>query len=307
MDGQIRWIDSCGAVSRVADACDDGDACTADACIGETCTHAPLGTPECTGGAGCTPQAAKGCHGSAVVWLDSCGAPTDVIESCTDGDPCTEDLCDPATTACAHAPIDAPECAPCAPRASTACGEGGVRWVDGCGAPGDLAVACEDGDPCTTDSCDPATAACVHAWAVGDGCGEPAVCERAPSLVCLSGALVRLDACGRPAGISNGCLDHDPCTTDRCSEETLACVHEPLEPEQCAAGRGGPAPGEPIGDPGGVDAGGSDGSGFSAGTAEPDVQTVSWTEGCAAGGGAAPGLAVGLGVLLAWARRRRGA
>jgi len=52
----------------------------------------------------------------------TCTSPAD----CEDGNPCTEDLCDPVS-GCSHLPLD-----------------------------------CSDGNSCTDDSCDPATGACVH-------------------------------------------------------------------------------------------------------------------------------------------------
>lgn len=298
MDGQIRWIDSCGAVGGVADGCDDGDPCTGDGCLGESCTHVPAGTSDC--GPGCTPRATKGCHGNAVVWLDSCGTPTEVVAPCADEDPCTEDLCDPGTGTCTHSPIPSPECSACPPGVSTRCEGGHVRWVDGCGATGAVAVDCDDGDPCTIDGC--VDQLCTHTHS--SDCGEAPACTQTPAVVCQGGALVSLDACGKVVGVSKACDDGDPCTLDACVEGAPeSCAHAPLEPEHCASGGtlGEPASLGGAGS-GGADAAGGFSSALDAGHQE--VQTRTWTEGCGSGRGGGP---VSLSVLLLglWLTRRR--
>lgn len=299
IDGQIRWIDSCGAVGGVADACDDADPCTGDGCLGEACTHAPTGAAECGGPQACAPRAGKGCHANAVVWLDSCGAPTEIVTSCDDGEPCTDDLCDPEGGTCNHAPIPSPECSECPPRVSTRCEGGDVRWVDGCGAAGALAVACDDGDPCTIDGCDADT--CTHSPTGTSGCASAPPCSRAPSIVCQGGALVSLDTCGKVVGVSTACDDGDPCTQDACVEGAPeVCAHFPLEPEQCAAGTPVDAPAT-LGGPG--DASGGFVSAADAGAPEPKTHT--WTEGCASGAGSGgPWLLGGLLALLVFGARR---
>src|SRR5207249_4118659 len=69
---------------------------------------------------------------------------------CTDQNPCTDDLCDPATGACSN-----PEAA-----AGTVCDDGNACTTgDTCsdGVCVGAALSCDDGNPCTDDSCDPAT------------------------------------------------------------------------------------------------------------------------------------------------------
>jgi len=77
---------------------------------------------------------------------------TDV--SCYDGNPCTTDGCDIFTGACLHYSLDGLPCDD-----GNTCTTGDTCSVSTCaGTP----LNCDDGDLCTIDSCDPATAACVH-------------------------------------------------------------------------------------------------------------------------------------------------
>ncbi len=95
----------------------------------------------------------------------------------------------------------------------------------GCSDPG----ACDDGDPCTVDSCD-STGACLHAPAVdgtlctddGDPCSQD---------VCVAGVCVHPvaeECCLGP----EDCDDGNPCTTDDCGPDHL-CRNEAL-PDCCA-------------------------------------------------------------------------
>jgi hypothetical protein len=72
-------------------------------------------------------------------------------------------------------------------------------------------MPCDDGNPCTLDSCVPATGACVY--------------EDNP---CDDGDLCTFDTCELPGGcvhdaVVRGCDDGNPCTTDSCNPLTGAC------------------------------------------------------------------------------------
>ncbi|MBM4354850.1 MAG: hypothetical protein FJ109_13855 [Deltaproteobacteria bacterium] len=168
--------------------CEDGNACTA----GSTCQ---AGT--CSGG-------------------------TQV--NCNDGNPCTDDLCDPAT-GCAHNP----NAVPCSD--GNACTTGDVCGGGGCVAPGFL--DCDDGNPCTDDSCNPATG-CIHkpnavpcsdgnACTTGDVCTGGA-CAGKGILACNDGNVCTDDSCDPAKGcqyVTNAlpCSDGDACTMgDACSQ-----------------------------------------------------------------------------------------
>jgi uncharacterized repeat protein (TIGR01451 family) len=160
--------------------CDDGNPCTADTCNPSTglCQSTPLpdGT-SCDDHNACT-------VGSACV-SGSCGTPV----VCNDGNPCSTDVCDPATGACTSA-----------------------------------SVVCDDGNPCTTDSCNPATGQCRFvAESDGTACNDGDLCTSGDVCVLLPGQVV--PTCqGQPK-----CADADPCTADRCDPTTGACSNPPIQ------------------------------------------------------------------------------
>ena len=100
--------------------CDDGIACTKDACSTDTtnpyvCTHAPLGSVPCDDGFACssndtcTGGACKGtiksCDDNSACTTDYCNATTggcQYVAKCDDSNPCTDDACDATTGACTH-------------------------------------------------------------------------------------------------------------------------------------------------------------------------------------------------------------
>ncbi len=222
-------------------SCDDGNPCTADACNpGSGCASTPT-TGACNDGSACTSQdtCSKG----------SCGG-TNVV--CNDNNPCTTDACNPST-GCAFA------------NNTALCDDGDVCSVgDAClgGActPG-KAQSCDDGNPCTTDSCDK-TLGCLQlanslscndgsACTSGDKCsggkcgGTAVVCNDnnactddvcdlikgcvstnnaaacSDGSACTSGDVCKSGICG---GTTIGCDDGNPCTTDACNPSS-GCTH----------------------------------------------------------------------------------
>jgi len=144
-------------------SCDDGSACTTDACDATTaaCTHTQI--------------------------------------SCADADPCTLDSCN-SVTGCVHTQtVDGNNDGIC-DGAEDNDGDGVVTALDACpntpaGDPVDAVgcacddpghQSCDDANACTTDACDPATAACTH--------------------------------------VAVSCDDGDPCTVDACDMAT-GCTH----------------------------------------------------------------------------------
>ncbi len=169
-DAVACTVDSCDELSSCVNtpndsACDDGNVCSGT----ETCDPASgcvAGTPlECDDGDPCTNDSCDpvlGCFVSPV--------------SCDDGDACTADVCDPVT-GCSSSPISCDDGDPCT--VSSCDSETGCATTP---------VDCDDGDPCTVDSCDAAT-----------GCSS-----------------VALD-----------CDDGNECTADSC-DAVLGCVNEPI-------------------------------------------------------------------------------
>lgn len=167
-----------GAPQSAGTGCQDGNSCTVDDACSDTgrCVGRPLdaGTPcddasACTAGDACAaaPDGTVVCQGST--------------KDCGDGDPCTQDACDPSTGACSHPPVQ-----------------------------------CDDGNSCTTDSCDAVTGACFRtprtgscsdgsACTVNDVCSE-GNCIPGPQITCPN------RGCLRPIGClpDRGCFDYLP-------------------------------------------------------------------------------------------------
>ncbi len=139
------------------------------------------------------------CNGIEHCVVGVCVASTAAL-ACDDGDPCTDDTCDP-TAGCAHADVACP--ATCGP------GDDGLRCSDGTACTvGDTCSAgscvgtpltCDDADPCTVDTCDPQLG-CTYS-------------EEANAPTCLTSA-----QCGFAADHTPCVADADPCTQDGCLE-----------------------------------------------------------------------------------------
>ncbi len=240
-DGLGGGLGDCGG--GIALNCDDGNPCTDDSC------DPALGCVHTDNAAGCD-------DGIACTTSDTCGAGRcrgGARLDCDDGNICTDDSCDDAT-GCVHAynfnPCDD----------GTVCTTGDTCWLGACYA-GAL-LNCNDNNPCTDDSCDPATG-CMHvnntrACDDGNACTVDDTCAGG---LCLSGAPRNCDdnnpctidlcdsvagcfsayttnpcndgtACtfddtchnGACVGTPRDCNDQDPCTTDSCDPEA-GCVH----------------------------------------------------------------------------------
>ena len=124
--------------------------------------------------------------------------------NCEDGNECTEDDCNP-DVGCIYS------------NAGGACNDNDAcTYPDLCGAgeclPGP-AVDCDDGNPCSSDSCDPG-AGCTHLPLDG-ACNDDNLCTAGDH--CEGGKCVSTAALG--------CDDDNPCTTDSCHPAT-GCLHE---------------------------------------------------------------------------------
>jgi hypothetical protein len=222
-------------VCRTDADCDDGNPCTRDLCSAASgqCQHAsePDGLP-------CDDQDACTIGNTCARGL--CGTPI----TCDDGNPCTNDRCDPATGACQSAPTLCDDGNSCTadvcnralggctftPLTGQSCDDGDpCTHGDQCvqTSPTDPPTCqgqptCDDGNPCSADSCDPATGACVNTPVQCDD-GNPCTLDFCDS----SGACNSV--AGGPGG---GCDDGDPCTTgDTCIPDptgTPVCVGQAI-------------------------------------------------------------------------------
>jgi len=124
--------------------------------------------------------------------------------SCADGNPCTNDACDP-TSGCTHAAVVCEDSNPCT---RAACDPDTGRCV----AARDPA-ACDDDNDCTLDVCDP-VAGCSHPVLSG-ACDDKNACTTEDA--CLAGTCV--------GGAPPVCEDGNPCTRDAC-DPAAGCVFD---------------------------------------------------------------------------------
>lgn len=247
--------------------CDDGLKCTVDDCImpGQVCTWTVKpagclinnvcvdgGTPDPDNPCGiCDPEYpthwravedGTQCDEDQCLENFSCQAGTCVGDgnTCDDSNPCTVDSCDPALGCQSTPAFDGISC-----QNKGLCAEDGQCFLGICvGAP----IACDDGDPCTIDTCHAVkgcqyTAAELIACDDGDVCTSDDICKLG---VCKGGASTScddqnpcsVDICHSLAGciyvptqspcctgLVSVCDDGDACTTDTCSPETQDCAH----------------------------------------------------------------------------------
>ena len=175
--------------------CDDEDLCTEDACDPAAgCQHLPLTDVPCNDGDSCT-------------FSDTCQAGSclgDIIV-CDDGNPCTDDVCDPIT-GCTF------------PHNGGPCDDGNpCTFADTCAkgvCTSGVSLDCDDGNPCTTDQCDDLEG-CLHIPSAGP-CDDGNECTAGES--CVAGECLPT----QPAQ----CDDGNPCTDDWC-EPTGGCINTP--------------------------------------------------------------------------------
>ncbi len=280
-DDNACTTDSCDtktgkcAFGPIADgvACDDGTACTgSDQCASGACVGKALACDDknpCTAD-GCDPQ--KGCTKS-----NSDGAPCDDDNPCTIGDICATADCQPGKAktcaggdACVTSKCDVitGKCTIKNKAAGEICDDGSKCTTgDACQSGECLGkvVSCDDDNPCSDDSCQPALG-CKHsdnlspcddgnACTLSDTCatgecvaGKSKLCEDANSCTadtcdvatgkckfaaieagCDDGsACTTGDTCkdGACTGVAAQCDDLNPCTADNC-DKAKGCVHTP--------------------------------------------------------------------------------
>jgi MYXO-CTERM domain-containing protein len=197
-------------------ACDDGDACTTvDTCDGGgTCSGAsPL---NCDDGVACTDDScdpASGCVND--LQANKCLIGGDCFD---DGqleaaDGCTS--CQSAVSTTAFSPV----------AQGTACSDGTACTTadvcDGAGTCGGTSVSCDDGNPCTADSCD-AVNGCVNdpAPMAGMACDD--------GNACTMGSTCQAGSCLGGSNIS--CDDNNECTADSC-DTVNGCVNDAVARE----------------------------------------------------------------------------
>ncbi len=183
---------------------DDGNPCTVDSCDPSSgVQHLPAqdGT-SCDDG--------NACNGSESCQKGACAAGTAPVLD--DGNPCTVDSCDP-TAGVVHTPVPS----------GTSCSDGNAcNGTETCNAGGacaaGVAPSVDDGNPCTSDACDPVAGITHTPVAAGLSCSDNNVCngqERCDALgTCMAGSPLAVD-------------DGDVCTTDSC-DPIAGVTHTPI-------------------------------------------------------------------------------
>ncbi len=188
-------------------ACEDGNQCTADACVNGMCSHTPTAGQPCAvlcEGAGCEINL---CDGEPT--CNEAGECIQTAVDCDDNDLCTDDACDPATGACSNVAVDCSNL-------DTECATYECAGATGVCEPAFSQDACDDGDLCTNDSCDTATGQCVNSDV---DCSDSNTECQFFSCEAATGACIG-------EGNDAACDDGDPCTNDACVGS--ACVHTPV-------------------------------------------------------------------------------
>ncbi|MSQ83364.1 MAG: hypothetical protein EXR77_10840 [Myxococcales bacterium] len=206
----------CGHSDSVGD-CDDGNPCTTgDSCANGKCTTGdPLASCKCTTNADCAAKEDGSlCNGT--LFCDKSNAsptckvnPTTVVvcdDSADSG--CAKNTCADKLGSCSMVAVaDGKACN----ADNNACTSGDQCKVGSCAA-GTVQV-CDDKNPCTDDSCDPATG-CV-------GLANQATCD-ADTNPCTP-----IDLCaskGCTPGQAKACDDGNPCTADACDPQSGQCT-----------------------------------------------------------------------------------
>jgi hypothetical protein len=191
--------------------------------------------------------------GSALFACKADGSGYEAGKACDDGNPCTDNVCQPGsgcvypagTGACTDgsACTDKDSCqgGKCVGGAAVSCDDGNPCTDDACNPVGGCShsansTACDDGDACTTtDKCQGGT--CVGGGAkncddanpcTDDGCVKSACVHSANNAPCDDGkGCTTGDKCsggGCAGGPAKTCTDNDDCTTDSCDAATGNCV-----------------------------------------------------------------------------------
>ncbi|MBI4701017.1 MAG: hypothetical protein HY744_07640 [Deltaproteobacteria bacterium] len=189
-------------------AVDDGNPCTADGC------DPLLGVSHTPSAPGTACADADQCNGAEI-----CGPGGECLPggppTVDDGNPCTVDGCDPLAGVYHQ---------PAAP--GTPCPDGdlcnGLELCDGAGTcTAGVPLPVDDGNACTTDTCDPLLGVRHTPTPEGAPCSDSDPCNGEESCDALGKCLA-----GTPVPVDDG----NPCTVDACDPATGNVTHAPAAP-----------------------------------------------------------------------------
>ncbi len=189
-------------LGKLTNPCDDGNACTKDSCTAkQACVHVNTTGGVCEDGDACTLK--------DLCKTGQCISGTG--KECVDSQQCTVNGCDAKTGKCMFSSLSDGDCDDgnlCT--LNDKCLEGKCK----AGTP----PPCGDGNPCTTDNCDPTSGKCVHNK-LGDGaaCDDGSLCTKTSK--CLASKCI---------GATTNCDDKKPCTLDTCDPGSGKCSHQNL-------------------------------------------------------------------------------
>jgi len=175
--------------------------------------------PGCGGGGGGVPDTLPGDPGPRDAMNDLSGVPCHRDLDCAgiQTPPCRKASCDHGTGTCVILPDPDLEGALCVP-SENLCAVGDGRCKEGACVPASV-KNCDDHDPCTGDSCNPATGACDHLPLDRTPCDDGDACtddDRCREGTCTPGTRIcqctRDDDCPTP---ENPCLGRYFCNTDQ--------------------------------------------------------------------------------------------
>ena len=241
----------CGGCATSEDCVpfDDGDPCNGTlACQGGECVTDAATIPVCPPAAGpCVVSACDPAAGGCTVKPSGDGAPCSDGDPCTTGDACLGGACAPGTTpecddgqACTQDGCIGGKCVHLQANDGTPCDDadactGGDACLNGACASGPPA-ACDDGNPCTADGCDPELG-CAHLPNDASPCDDGNPCTTGEA--CLAGQCTAGNntcSCATDAGCA-AFEDGNLCNgTLHCAAG--ACVVDPATIVTCAAGGG---------------------------------------------------------------------
>ena len=213
-------LTGCFQVNNTA-TCDDGNPCTVnDRCTNGICTGTPKscddGNPCTTDICNATTGACEHINNSLTCTDNNVCTLNDVCNNgicqpgttplvCNDNNPCTDDTCDPIL-GCKFTPK----------AGGSGCNDNNVCTINDVCVNGNCTgtqISCpDDGNACTTASCNPLTGCFqVNNTATCDDGNPCTVNDRCTNGIC--------------AGTPKSCDDGNPCTTDICNATTGACEH----------------------------------------------------------------------------------